>query len=246
MTERTLLPGKPYPLGAKWDGTGVNFALYSENATGVQLCLFDQNGTQTDCIDLKETTAFVWHGYIPSIQPGQQYGYRVHGPWEPERGQRFNPAKLLVDPYAQAISGKVDWNEAIFPYQFGGDDADLVRDDRDSAAGVPKCIVVNPYFDWEYDHPPRIPLSDSIIYETHVRGFSIQNPDVPEQLRGTYAGLASPASLRHLKKLGITALELMPVHHFVNDSHLVEKGLTNYWGYKIGRASCRERVFNWV
>ncbi len=231
MTERTLLPGKPYPLGAKWDGTGVNFALYSENATGVQLCLFDEKGAQTDRIDLKETTAFVWHGYIPGVQPGQRYGYRVHGPWEPERGLRFNPAKLLVDPYAQAISGMMDWNEAIFPYQFGGDDADLVRDDRDSADGVPKCIVVNPYFDWEYDHPPKIPLSDSIIYETHVRGFSIQNPDVPEQLRGTYAGLASPASLRHLKKLGITAVELMPVHHFINDSYLVEKGLTNYWGY---------------
>src|SRR3984885_9387235 len=231
MTERTLLPGKPYPLGAKWDGTGVNFALYSENATGVELCLFEANGTQTDRIELKETTAFVWHGYVPGIQPGQQYGYRVHGPWEPERGMRFNPAKLLVDPYAQAICGKVDWNEAIFPYQFGVEDADMVRDDRDSAAGVPKCIVVNPYFDWEHDHPLRTPLADSIIYETHVRGFSVQNPDVPEHLRGTYAGLNSTRSLRHLKKLGITAVELMPVHHFVNDSHLVEKGLTNYWGY---------------
>jgi isoamylase len=231
MTERTLLPGKPYPLGAKWDGTGVNFGLYSENATRVQLCLFDLDGTQTDCIDFTETTAFVWHGYIPGIQPGQHYGYRVHGPWDPARGMRFNPAKLLVDPYAQAICGRVNWKEPIFPYVFGGPDADLVRDDRDSAAGVPKCQVVNPYFDWEYDHPPRTPLSDSIIYETHVRGFSIKNPDVPEQLRGTYAGLASPASLRHLKKLGVTAVELMPVHHFVNDSNLVEKGLTNYWGY---------------
>src|SRR5580692_11167262 len=229
--ECTLLPGKPYPLGAKWDGTGVNFGLYSENATGVELCLFDHDGTQTDRIALKETTAFVWHGYIPGIQAGQHYGYRVHGPWEPERGMRFNPAKLLVDPYAQAISGRVDWKEAIFPYQFGGENPDLVRDDRDSAPGVPKCIVVNPYFDWENDRPLRTPLSDSIIYETHVRGFSIQNPEVPEQLRGTYAGLASPASLRHLKKLGITAVELMPVHHFVNDSHLVENGLTNYWGY---------------
>jgi isoamylase len=231
MMQCTLLPGKPYPLGAKWDGTGVNFALYSENATGVELCLFDQDGTQTDRIALKETTAFVWHGYIPGIQAGQHYGYRVHGPWEPERGMRFNPAKLLVDPYAQAISGRVDWKEAIFPYQFGGENPDLVRDDRDSAPGVPKCIVVNPYFDWENDRPLRTPLSDSIIYETHVRGFSIQNPEVPEPLRGTYAGLASPASVRHLKKLGITAVELMPVHHFVNDSYLVEKGLTNYWGY---------------
>ncbi|MBB6143320.1 glycogen operon protein [Silvibacterium bohemicum] len=231
MTKHTLLPGRPYPLGAKWDGTGVNFALYSENATCVELCLFAEDGAQSDKIELKETTAFVWHGYIPGIQPGQRYGYRVHGPWEPERGMRFNPAKLLTDPYAQAISGKVDWKEPIFPYQFGEKDADLVRDDRDSAAGVPKCIVVNPYFDWEHDHPLRTPLSDSIIYETHVRGFSIQNPEVPEQLRGTYAGLASPASLRHLKKLGITAVELMPVHHFINDSYLVEKDLTNYWGY---------------
>ncbi|GGH12186.1 glycogen debranching protein GlgX [Silvibacterium dinghuense] len=229
--ELKLLPGKPYPLGAKWNGTGVNFALYSENATGVELCLFNEADEQTHRLQLRETTAFVWHCYIPGLHPGQRYGYRVQGPWNPEQGQRFNPAKLLVDPYAQAIAGKVDWSQPIFPYQFGGEDADLHIDDRDSAAGVPKCIVVNPYFDWEHDHPLRIPLADSVIYETHVRGFSIQNPEVPENLRGTYAGLASPASLRHLKKLGVTAVELMPVHHFVNDSHLVEKGLTNYWGY---------------
>jgi isoamylase len=227
----TLLPGKPYPLGAKWDGTGVNFALYSECATGVQLCLFNDAREQIEQIDFHETTAFVWHGYLPGLPPGQLYGYRVFGPWEPEQGFRFNPAKLLVDPYAQAISGRVDWKEAIFPYVFGGEDADLIRDERDSAAGAPKSVVVNPYFDWEQDRPLRIPLSDSIIYETHVRGFSIKNPDVPENLRGTYAGLACPASLRHLKRLGVTAVELMPVHHFVNDSHLVEKGLTNYWGY---------------
>jgi isoamylase len=227
----TLLPGKPYPLGAKWDGTGVNFALYSECATGVQLCLFNDAREQIEQIDFHETTAFVWHGYLPGLPPGQLYGYRVFGPWEPEQGFRFNPAKLLVDPYAQAISGRVDWKEAIFPYVFGGEDADLIRDERDSAAGAPKSVVVNPYFDWEQDRPLRIPLSDSIIYETHVRGFSIKNPDVPENLRGTYAGLACPSSLRHLKRLGVTAVELMPVHHFVNDSHLVEKGLTNYWGY---------------
>ncbi len=226
-----LLPGRPYPLGAKWDGTGVNFALYSENATGVELCLFNEKHEQVERIELRETTAFVWHGYIAGLQPGQLYGYRVQGPWEPERGMRFNPAKLLVDPYAQAISGHVDWKQPIFPYQFGDKDPDLVRDDRDSAAGVPKCVVVNPYFDWEQDRPLRTPLSDSIIYETHVRGFSMRNPEVPEPLRGTFAGLASPASLRHLKKLGITAVELMPVHHYVQDSHLVEQGLSNYWGY---------------
>ncbi|QNI33024.1 glycogen debranching protein GlgX [Alloacidobacterium dinghuense] len=227
----TLLPGRPYPLGAKWDGTGVNFALYSEMAQGVELCLFNEEDKGCEKIPLKETTAFVWHGYLPGIQPGQKYGYRVHGPWEPQKGLRFNPAKLLVDPYAQAVTGRVDWSQAIFPYVFGGEDADLHRDDRDSAPGIPKSLVVNPYFDWEQDRPLRTPLSDSIIYETHVRGFSIQNPDVPEPLRGTYAGIASPASLRHLKRLGVTAVELMPVHHFINDSHLVESGLSNYWGY---------------
>ncbi|MFZ0663877.1 MAG: glycogen debranching protein GlgX [Acidobacteriaceae bacterium] len=227
----TLLPGKPYPLGAKWDGTGVNFALYSENATAVELCLFNEGGHQTEQILLRETTAFVWHGYLPGVQAGQLYGYRVHGPWDPQNGLRFNPAKLVVDPYAQAVSGKTDWSQPIFGYQFGGDDADLRCDTRDSAAGVPKCVVASPYFDWEQDRPMRIPLSESIIYETHVRGFSIQNPDVPEPLRGTYAGLASPASLRHFKRLGVTAVELMPVHHYINDGHLIEKGLNNYWGY---------------
>lgn len=229
--QRTVLPGRPYPLGAKWDGTGVNFSLYSEHATGVELCLFDEKDVQIDRVSLRECTAFVWHGYLPGVSPGQRYGYRVHGPWEPANGLRFNPAKLLVDPYAQAICGHVDWSQPIFPYVFGGDDADLNRDDRDSADGVPKCIVVNPYFDWEGDRPLRMPLVDSIIYETHVRGFSINNSDVYEHLRGTYAGLASPPSLRHLKRLGVTAVELLPVHHFINDSGLVDKGLNNYWGY---------------
>ena len=227
----TLLPGRPYPLGAKWDGTGVNFAIYSENATAVELCLFNQSGQQTEQIFLRETTAFIWHGYIPGIQAGQLYGFRIHGPWDPKNGFRFNPAKLVVDPYAQAVTGKTDWSQPIFGYQFGGDDADLNIDTRDSAPGVPKSVVVSPYFDWEQDRLLRTPLSDSIIYETHVRGFSIQNPDVPEPLRGTYAGLASAASLRHLKRLGVTAVELMPVHHFINDGYLIEKGLSNYWGY---------------
>ncbi len=227
----TVLPGKPYPLGAKWDGTGVNFSIYSEHATAVELCLFNQDDEEVERLELQEVTAFVWHGYVAGLQAGQRYGYRVHGPWDPRNGHRFNPAKLLVDPYAQAIQGYVGWSHPIFPYRFGGEDADLVCDDRDSAAGVPKCVVVNPYFDWDLDRPLRIPLSESVIYETHVRGFSVQNPDVPEPLRGTYAGLASPASLRHLKRLGVTAVELLPVHHFVNDNTLVEKGLTNYWGY---------------
>ncbi len=229
---RTILPGKPYPLGAKWDGNGTNFAIYSENAEGVDLCLFDESGNQTDVVDMEECTAFVFHGYLPEIHPGQRYGYRVHGPWEPQNGQRFNPAKLLVDPYAQAVSGFVDWDPSIFPYVFGGEeDADLHKSDEDSAPGMPKSVVVDPIFDWEGDKPMRIPLADSIIYETHVKGFSITNPAVPEKLRGTYAGMAHPASIEYLKHLGITAVELLPVHKFINDNHLVEKGLKNYWGY---------------
>jgi glycogen operon protein len=229
---RTILPGKPYPLGATWDGTGVNFAVYSENANKVELCLYDNRSREEiDRIDIRETTAFIWHCYIPGLQPGQQYGYRVHGPWDPQNGHRFNPSKLLIDPYAQAISGRVDWKEPIFPYKFGGDDADLVMDDRDNGSGMPKSVVVNPYFDWEQDRAPRTPLSDSVIYEVHVKGFSKLNEEIPEQLRGTYAGLASPPAIKYLKNLGITAVELLPVHQFLHDKQLVERGLSNYWGY---------------
>ena len=230
--DRRCLLGKPYPLGATWDGTGVNFAVYSEHATRVDLCLYDARGRrETDRIRLPEQTAFVWHGYISGLQPGQLYGFRVHGPWEPARGLRFNPAKLLTDPYAQAIVGRVDWAKPIYPYRFGGDNADLNIDRRDSASGMPKCVVVNPYFDWEHDRPPRIPISDSIIYEVHVRGFTKLNQQIPPDLRGTYAGLASPPALRYLKHLGVTAVELMPVHQLVHDKVLVDRGLRNYWGY---------------
>jgi glycogen operon protein len=226
------MPGKPFPQGATWDGTGVNFALYSENATKVELCLYDgRNRRESERIQLPEQTAFVWHGYVPGVQPGQLYGYRVYGPWDPARGLRFNPAKLLIDPYAKAIAGRVDWDKPIYPYRFGGDNADTVIDRRDSASGMPKSIVISPYFDWEHDRPPRIPLSDSIIYEVHVRGFSMLNAQIRQDLRGTYAGLASPPSLRYLKRLGITAVELMPVHQFVHDKVLVDRGLHNYWGY---------------
>jgi isoamylase len=229
---RIVLPGRPFPLGASWDGTGVNFALYSENATKVELCLYDNRSSEeSERIELGETTAFVRHGYIPGLQPGQLYGFRVHGPWDPANGLRFNPAKLLIDPYAQAIKGRVDWTEPIFPYKFNGDDADLNIDDRDSGPGISKSVVVNPYFDWEQDRLPRISLSDSIIYELHVKGFSVLNQEIPEAVRGTYAGLGAPPAIRYLKNLGITAVELMPIHQFVNDKHLVEKGLTNYWGY---------------
>ena len=230
---RIVLPGKPFPLGATWDGTGVNFAVYSENATGVELCLYDNRSKEeTERIAVTEVTAFVHHCYVPGLQPGQLYGFRVDGPWDPANGMRFNPAKLLVDPYAQAISGSIDWSQPVFPYKFdAGDDRDLVRDDRDSGPGMCKSVVVNPYFDWEQDRHPRTPLADSVIYELHVRGFSKLNEEIPESQRGTYAGLASPPAIEYLKKLGVTAVELMPVHQFVDDKTLCDKELCNYWGY---------------
>ena len=227
---RTLLPGKPNPLGAAATPIGTNFALFSENATGVSVCFFDENSNQTDCVALRERTAFVWHGLVRGIKPGQRYGYRVEGPWEPEKGLRFNSNKLLVDPYAKAIAGDVDWKAPIFPYDVATGN-DLARDDRDSAGGVPKSVVIDPRFDWEGDSPPEIPLADSIIYEVHVRGFSKLNPAVPENLRGTYAGLACEPSIEYLKKLGVTAIELLPVHHFIDEGHLVDRGLRDYWGY---------------
>ncbi len=227
---RTLLPGKPYPLGATPTHLGTNFALYSENATAVYLCLFDEAGKQTDSMRLEEQTAFVWHGLVRDIHPGQRYGYRVDGPWEPEKGLRFNKNKLLVDPYARAIAGEVDHKGPITPYDAAsGDDLKICTiDDADS---VPKSVVVDCPFDWGEDSSPETPISDSIIYEMHVRGFSMRNPDVPENLRGTYAGLAHDASIEYLKKLGVTAVELLPVHHFIDERYLVENGLRNYWGY---------------
>jgi isoamylase len=227
---RTLLPGKPYPLGATPTSIGTNFALFSENATGVSVCFFDENNHQIDCVALRERTAFTWHGLVRGIKPGQRYGYRVEGPWEPERGLRFNSNKLLVDPYAKAITGEVDWKAPIFPYDVTTGN-DLARDDRDSAAGVPKSVVIDSHFDWEDDVPLDIPLAESVIYEVHVRGFSKLNPAVPENLRGTYAGLACESSIEYLKKLGVTAVELLPVHHFIDEGHLVDRGLRDYWGY---------------
>ncbi len=226
----TLLPGRPYPLGAKVSSKGTNFALYSEHATSVSVCFFDEEGKETDCVALKERTAFVWHGMILGIRAGQSYGYRVDGPWEPEHGFRFNAAKLLVDPYAEAIAGTVDWKAPVFAYKVETGD-DLQKCDQDSAAGMPKSVVVDHKFDWSGDCPPETPLSDSVIYEVHVKGFSIRNPMVPEKLRGTYAGLAHEASINYLKLLGVTAVELLPVHHFIDDGHLIDKGLSNYWGY---------------
>ncbi len=225
-----VLPGVPYPLGATWDGEGTNFALFSANAESVVLCLFDDDG-QEQQIPLAEVTAHVWHGYLPGVGPGQRYGYRVHGDYDPASGRRFNPAKLLIDPYAKAISGSVNWDAPVFGYPLGNDEEDLVADDQDDAWGVPKGVVIDPSFDWGDDSPPRIPLHQSVIYEVHVKGFTQCHPDVPPALRGTYAGLVSEPALEHLRALGVTAVELLPVHAFVDDKHLLDRGLRNYWGY---------------
>jgi isoamylase len=226
-------PGQPQPQGATWDGAGVNFALFSENATGVELCLFDSpfGKHEVTRVRMIEQTDQVWHVYLPEARPGQLYGYRVHGPYEPEAGHRFNSAKLLLDPYAKAIAGTIQWSEALFGYTIGHPDAELSRDERDSAAGVPKCVVIDPAFSWGDDTPPRIPWHQTLIYELHVKGFTACHPDVPPELRGTYAGLTCPAVIDYLRELGITAMELMPVHQFVADKHLVDRGLSNYWGY---------------
>jgi isoamylase len=223
-----LWPGQPFPLGASYDGAGTNFSLFSEVATGVDLCLFDEDDHE-DCIPLTEVTALCWHGYLPNIGPGQRYGYRVHGPYEPQAGHRCNPAKLLLDPYAKAVVGEMQWDPAVFGYPLGDDD--LTADERDSAPFVPKAVVTNPFFDWGVDRPPSIPWHETVVYETHVKGFTKLHPDVDEELRGTYAGLAHPAAIEHLKSLGVTAVELMPVHQFIQDNHLIEKNLRNYWGY---------------
>ena len=225
-----LWPGRAYPLGATWDGEGTNFAVFSENAERVDLCLFDDEGNETRT-PLPEVTAFVWHGYAPGIAPGQRYGFRVHGPFEPAAGKRFNASKLLIDPYALAIDGDVSWGPEVFSYPFDRPDKDLGFSDADSAARVPKSVVVDGSFYWGEDAAPSIPWHETVIYETHVRGFTMTNQGIPEELRGTYAGLAHPASLEHLQLLGITAVELLPVHHFIHPQHLLDKGLRNYWGY---------------
>jgi isoamylase len=225
--------GRSYPLGATWDGEGVNFALFSENATRVELCLFDGHDSahESHRIPVEELTDQVWHVYLPEARPGQHYGYRVHGPYEPEAGHRFNPAKLLIDPYAKAISGTIEWSNAMFGYRIGDEAADLSQDDRDNAGNVPKCVVIDQAFTWGGDQLLRTAWDQTVIYEVHVKGFTARHPDVPKAQRGTYAGLTSPAVLEYLKSLGVTAIELLPVHHFVRDKHLFDKGLTNYWGY---------------
>lgn len=228
--ETKINTGSPYPLGATYDGEGVNFALFSENAEAVELYLYDSSNQQEiENFKITEKTHQVWHIYVSGIKPGQLYGYRVHGPYDPAQGHRFNPHKLLIDPYAKAISGVVQWNDALFAYNIGEDDLSL--DTTDSAPFVPKSVVIDGHFDWGDDHPPRIPMHQSVIYETHVKGFTATHPEIPEEIRGTYAALAHPVTINYLKELGITAIELLPIHHFITDRHLQDKGLTNYWGY---------------
>ncbi|MGE0822124.1 MAG: glycogen debranching protein GlgX [Candidatus Binatia bacterium] len=223
-----MWPGQPYPLGATYDGAGTNFSVFSEVAERVKLCLFDDHGNQT-CVDLPEGTAFCWHGYLPGVSPGQRYGFRVHGPWAPENGHRCNPAKLLLDPYAKAIDGQVQWDEAVFPYPLN--DPEGPPNEADSAPFMPKSVVIDPGFDWGDDCRPRTPWHETIIYEAHVKGFTATHPDIPSELRGTYAGLAHPAAIGYLTRLGITTVELLPVHQFIHDARLVEHGSRNYWGY---------------
>ena len=222
-----IWPGDAYPLGAHYDGAGTNFSLFSEAATRVELCLFDDEGRE-DRLTLTETDGSVRHGYIPWVGPGQRYGYRVHGPYDPAQGVRCNPGKLLLDPYAKAIEGDVRWNEALFGYRFGDPES---RNDDDSAAYMPRSVVINPFFDWGDDRSPRTPYHETVIYEAHVKGMTRLHPDIPERQRGTYAGLADPVMIEYLQDLGVTAIELMPVHQFVHDDVLIQRGLSNYWGY---------------
>jgi glycogen operon protein len=225
-------PGKPFPLGPEWDGNGTNFSLFSENAERVELCLFDGDDEETR-VELREREAFNWHCYLPGIGPGQRYGYRVYGAYDPASGRRFNPSKLLIDPYAKAIEGPVDWNAAnTLPYVPSlDDDADLYLDDEDDAEAIPKCVVVDPHFDWGDDRRPAHPWNEMVIYEVHVKGFTKLSNEVREDLRGTYAGLASEPAIEYLRALGVTAVELLPVHHIIDEGFLHDRGLTNYWGY---------------
>ncbi|MGI8880918.1 MAG: glycogen debranching protein GlgX [Jatrophihabitans sp.] len=222
-----IWPGTAYPLGATYDGSGTNFALFSEVAEKVELCLFDADGAETR-VELPEMDGFVWHCFLPGIEPGQRYGYRVHGPTDADQGHRCNANKLLLDPYAKAIDGSIEWEQSVFGYNFG--DPDSINTE-DSAAAMPKSVVINPFFDWGVDRPPRRRYADTVIYEAHVKGLTKRHPDIPEELRGTYAAIAYPAMISHLTAMGVTAIELMPVHHFANDSNLIDKGLSNYWGY---------------
>ncbi len=231
MNKLETWPGKPYPLGSFYDGNGVNFALFSENATAVELCLFDEQGSQTHRIKVSNRTYNQWHIYIPGLQPGQLYGYRVDGPYDPANGHRFNPNKLLVDPYAKALNGIEKWDDSLFGYKLNDKKKDLSFSTTDSAAFVPKSVVIDDHFDWHGDSQLKIPLNKTIIYEMHVKGFTKNFPGIPDEIRGTYAAMRHPDVISYLKRLGVNAVELMPIHHFIHDRHLVDKGLSNYWGY---------------
>ena len=233
MDKVQVWPGKPYPLGATWTGKGVNFALYSANATGVDLCLFEATDTDREDvrIRLRELTDHVWHVFLPDAGPGQLYGYRVYGAYDPAAGHRFNASKVVIDPYAKAIAGKVLWGPEMFGYPLGNAAEDLKRDYQDNVASVPKCIVINPAFDWQNDQPPRTPLEETVVYEVHVRGFTKLWETIPKEVRGTYAGLGSPEAIKYLQALGATAIELLPVHEHCDEGFLLDRGVTNYWGY---------------
>jgi len=226
-------PGRPFPLGATWDGHGTNFAVFAEQASAVHLCLFDaaEDTGERQCVTIREQTAHVWHAYLPGVGPGQIYGYRVDGAYDPVHGHRFNASKLLIDPYARAITGTVDWQGSVYGYEQGHPDADLARDDHDDAAAVPKAVVVDPSFDWGDDRPPHVPWHESFIYEVHVKGFTKRHPGIPAGVQGTYSGVAHPRAIEHLKSLGVTAVELLPVHAFTDEPFLAGRGLSNYWGY---------------
>ena len=227
-----IWPGKPYPLGATYDGSGVNFAVFSEVAERIELCLLDDDYVETR-LDLPEVDGFVWHGYVPYVQPGQRYGFRVHGPYDPEHGHRCNPSKFLLDPYAKAIEGQAENDQSLYSYTFGDPEAAATTkvNTDDSVRHTMHSVVVNPFFDWGDDRPPRHEYHESVIYEAHVKGLTMLHPEIPEEIRGTYAAIAHPVTLKHLVDLGITAIELMPVHQFVQDAPLVDRGLSNYWGY---------------
>lgn len=231
--KRKIYPGKPYPQGATWDGKGVNFTLFARNATGVELCLFDSDhpDAKEECIIMDERTHEVWHVYLPDVKPGQKYGYRVHGLYDPENGHRFNHHKLLIDPYAKSIAGVINWHDANFAYEVGNEQEDLSFSESDNASFMPKSVVIDQRFDWEDDKPPRTPYHKTIIYEAHVKGLTNLHPDIPDEIKGSYAAIGHPVTIKYLKDLGITAIELLPVHQYVNDRHLVENGLNNYWGY---------------
>lgn len=228
METAKIWPGRPYPLGATYSGSGTNFSIFSEIAERVELCLIDDTGRETR-FDLPETTAFCWHGYLPDVEPGQRYGYRIYGPWDPAKGLRCNPSKLLLDPYAKAIEGEVEWNEAVFGYDFNRPDQS--KNEKDSAPYMPRSVVVNPFFEWDGDEPLKISWHETVIYETHVKGLTMTHPDIPERMRGTFAGLAHPKMVGYLNNLGVTAVELLPVHQFIHDKALLDRGLRNYWGY---------------